>query len=60
MNAVVCAASIPDPATSQTLEPSHNLDRSGELIHDELDTYGVEMLLQLLDNAGAGDVTSFR
>jgi len=35
----------------------HNLDRSGKLILDEADTYGVEMALQLVDKAGGGEVT---
>jgi len=29
----------------------------GKLILDEADTYGVEMALQLVDKAGAGEVT---
>jgi len=39
------------------LDASHNLNRSGKLILDEADTYGVEMALQLVDKAGAGEVT---
>ena len=57
MNVVVCVKQIPDPAAPQSLEPSHNLNRSGKLILDEADTYGVEMALQLVDRAGAGEVT---
>jgi len=58
MNVVVCVKQIPDPAAPQSLEPgSHNLDRSGKLILDEADTYGVEMALQIVDKAGAGEVT---
>jgi electron transfer flavoprotein beta subunit len=58
MNVVVCVKQIPDPAAPQSLDPStHNLDRSGKLILDEADTYGVEMALQLVDKAGGGDVT---
>jgi electron transfer flavoprotein beta subunit len=53
MNVVVCVKQIPDPAAPQSLEPgTHNLDRSGKLILDEADTYGVEMGLQLVDKAG--------
>jgi electron transfer flavoprotein beta subunit len=33
------------------------LNRSGKLILDEADTYGVEMALQLVDTAGTGEVT---
>jgi len=58
MNIVVCVKQIPDPAAPQSLDPStYNLDRSGKLILDEADTYGVEMALQLRDKAGAGEVT---
>ena len=57
MNVVVCVKQIPDPAAPQALEASHNLNRSGKLILDEADTYGVEMALQLVDKAGAGEVT---
>jgi electron transfer flavoprotein beta subunit len=57
MNVVVCVKQIPDPAAPQSLDASHNLDRSGKLILDEADTYGVEMALQLVDKAGSGEVT---
>jgi electron transfer flavoprotein beta subunit len=57
MNVVVCVKQIPDPAAPQAFDASHNLDRSGKLILDEADTYGVEMALQLVDKAGAGEVT---
>ena len=57
MNIVVCVKQIPDPAAPQALDASHNLDRSGKLILDEADTYGVEMALQLVDKAGTGEVT---
>ncbi len=58
MNVVVCVKQIPDPAAPQSLEAAtHNLDRSGKLILDEADTYGVEMGLQLVDKAGEGEVT---
>ena len=57
MNIVVCVKQIPDPAAPQSLDASHNLDRTGKLILDEADTYGVEMALQLVDAAGDGEVT---
>jgi electron transfer flavoprotein beta subunit len=57
MNVVVCVKQIPDPAAPQSLDAAHNLDRSGKLILDEADTYGVEMALQLVDKAGSGEVT---
>src|ERR1700728_1698507 len=54
MNVVVCVKQIPDPAAPPALDPnSHNLDRSGKLILDDSDAYGVEMGLQLA--AGEGD-----
>ena len=57
MNVVVCVKQIPDPAAPQALDASHNLNRSGKLILDEADTYGVEMALQLVDKAGGGEVS---
>ena len=57
MNVVVCVKQIPDPAVPGSLEPDHTLDRSGKLILDESDSYGVEMALQLVDAAGGGEVT---
>ena len=53
MNVVVCVKQIPDPAAPPALEPGTNtLDRSGKLILDDSDAYGVEMALQLVDAAG--------
>jgi electron transfer flavoprotein beta subunit len=58
MNVVVCAKQIPDPATPGSLDPStHNLVREGKLILDDSDSYGVEMGLQLAEQAGGGEVT---
>jgi len=57
MNIVVCVKQIPDPAAPQAFDSSNNLDRSGKLILDEADTFGVEMALQLVDKAGSGEVT---
>ncbi len=57
MNVVVCVKQIPDPAAPQSLDDAHNLNRTGKLILDEADTYGVEMALQLVDKAGEGEVT---
>src|SRR5262249_43428980 len=52
----VCVKQIPDPAVPGKLEGDHTLDRSGESILDESDSYGVEMALQLADKTGGGDV----
>jgi electron transfer flavoprotein beta subunit len=58
MNVVVCVKQIPDPAAPQSLEPgTHTLDRSGKLILDDSDAYGVEMALQLAEQSGGGEVT---
>ena len=57
MNVVVCVKQIPDPAVPGALSADHTLDRSGKLILDESDSYGVEMALQLVDTAGEGEVT---
>ncbi|HEX5367345.1 MAG TPA: electron transfer flavoprotein subunit beta/FixA family protein [Acidimicrobiales bacterium] len=57
MNVVVCAKQIPDPAEPGKLEADNTLDRSGKLILDEADSYGVEMGLQLAEAAGGGEVT---
>ncbi len=58
MNVVVCVKQIPDPAAPGALDPSTNtLKREGKLILDESDSYGVEMALQLVGAAGAGEVS---
>jgi electron transfer flavoprotein beta subunit len=58
MNVVVCVKQIPDPAGVMKLDPvSHNLVREGKLILDDSDSYGVEMGLQLAEQAGGGEVT---
>ena len=57
MNVVVCVKQIPDPAVPGALEADHTLDRSGKLILDDSDAYGVEMALQLVDASGDGEVT---
>jgi electron transfer flavoprotein beta subunit len=58
MNVVVCVKQIPDPSTPGQLDPeTKTLVRTGKLILDDSDEYGVEMGLQLVDQAGAGEVT---
>ncbi|MEQ8717176.1 MAG: electron transfer flavoprotein subunit beta/FixA family protein [Acidimicrobiales bacterium] len=57
MNVVVCVKQIPDPADPGVLDPeTKTLKRDMKLILDESDSYGVEMALQLRDDAGEGDV----
>lgn len=57
MNVVVTVKQIPDPAEPGSLEGDNTLNRSGKLILDEADSYGVEMALQLVAAAGSGEVT---
>jgi electron transfer flavoprotein beta subunit len=58
MNVVVCVKQIPDPAAPAALDPSNRtLAREGKLILDDSDAYGVEMGLQLAEQAGGGEVT---
>ncbi len=57
MNIVVCVKQIPDPAGPQELNDDYTLKREGKLILDESDSYGVEIALQIRDNAGEGEVT---
>jgi len=56
MNIAVCVKQIPDPAVPGKLEADHTLERSGKLILDDSDAYGVEMSLQLAEKAGGGEV----
>jgi len=58
MNIAVCVKQIPDPASPGRLDPvTHSLERAGKLVLDPSDEYGVEMALQLVDQAGGGEVT---
>ncbi|MPY93899.1 MAG: electron transfer flavoprotein subunit alpha [Acidimicrobiia bacterium] len=58
MHVVVCVKQIPDPAEPGQLDPgTKTLRRTGKLILDESDSYGVEMALQLVTAAGGGDVS---
>jgi electron transfer flavoprotein beta subunit len=57
MNITVCVKQIPDPAEPGKLDADNTLDRSGKIILDDSDAYGVEMALQLVEAAGGGEVT---
>ena len=58
MNVVVCVKQIPDPAAPGSLDPTtHTLVRSGKLILDDSDAYGVEMALQLAPTDAGSEVT---
>src|ERR1700729_2029465 len=53
MNVVVCVKQIPDPAAPAALDPgTKTLVRTGKLIMDDSDNYGVEMALQLAGGEG--------
>ncbi len=57
MKVVVCVKQIPDPADPGALDPeTRTLKRDVKLILDESDSYGVEMALQLVEEAGDGEV----
>lgn len=57
MKIAVCVKQIPDPANPGRLdEQTKTLERSEKLILDESDSYGVEMALQLVEDAGEGSV----
>jgi electron transfer flavoprotein beta subunit len=58
MHVVVCVKQIPDPAEPGSLDPTtKTLKRTGNIILDEADGYGVEMALQLVTSAGGGEVS---
>ncbi len=57
MHVVVCVKQIPDPAVPAALDQvTHTLDRSGKLVMDDSDSYGVEMALQLAGNVEGSEV----
>src|SRR6202046_5739581 len=57
MDVVVCAKHIPYPVAPGELDPgTKTLNRSGKLIMDDSDNYGVEMALQLA--GGEGDTVT--
>jgi electron transfer flavoprotein beta subunit len=57
MNVVVCVKQIPDPAAPGSLDPgTRTLNRSGKLIMDDSDSYGVEMALQLAPTDAGNEV----
>ncbi len=58
MRVVVCVKQVPDPAMPPSLlAETHTLDRSGKLVMDDSDSYGVEMALQLAGDVEGSDVT---
>ena len=57
MNVVFCVKQIPDPASPQSFDDTNRLNRTGKLVLDEADTYGVEVALRLVEAAGEGEVS---
>ncbi len=58
MKIAVCVKQVPDTASPGRLDPTtYTLERSGKLMLDPSDEYGVEMALQLIAEAGGGEVT---
>jgi electron transfer flavoprotein beta subunit len=58
MKVAVCVKQIPDTADPPALDPrDHTLLRTGKLIMDESDGYGVEMGLRLVEAGGGGEVS---
>ena len=58
MHVAVCVKQIPDPAVPGSLDPvSRTLDRSGKVIMDDSDSYGVEMALQIAGGVEGSEVT---
>ncbi len=57
MHIVVCVKQIPDPSAPQSLDADYRLNRTGKLILDEADTYGVEVALRLVEARGEGEVS---
>lgn len=55
MDIAVCVKQVPAPDDPPRLEPpSFRLRRTGKMVLDEPDTYGVEVALSLAEAAGAG------
>ncbi len=58
MHVVVCVKQIPDPAVPGALDQgTRTLDRSGKLVMDDSDSYGVEMALQIAGGVDGSEVT---
>jgi electron transfer flavoprotein beta subunit len=57
VNIAACVKLVPSADEPARLDPeSKTLDRSGDLVLDESDTYSVEMALQLAESQGGGEV----
>lgn len=59
MNIAVLVKQVPDTYSERTLRADHRLDRdAADAVIDEIDSRGVEIALQLVEAAGAGEVTA--
>src|SRR6476646_6214453 len=57
MKIVVCVKAVPDAAAGRRIDPAtKRLDRSGELVISDFDTYAVEEGLKLKEASGEGEV----
>lgn len=62
MKIAVLIKQIPDPVAPMYLDADFRLDRTGKLLLDEADTYGIETALQLIESQGSqgdGEVVVF-
>jgi electron transfer flavoprotein beta subunit len=58
LNVAVCAKQIPNANAEMAFDPrTKTLLRRGPLVLDEADTFGIEMALRLVEQAGGGEVT---
>ncbi len=56
LNIAVVVKQIPDPSLVGALDADFRFIRSGKIVLDDADLYGVEVALQLRDAAGGGEV----
>lgn len=58
LNVAVCVKQIPSPNVDPSFDrKSKTLVRQGPLVLDDADSFGVEMALRLVEQAGGGEVT---
>ncbi len=57
INIAVLVKQIPDPSVEGSLDSSFRFNRSGKIVLDEADLYGVEIALSLVESAGEGKIT---
>lgn len=57
VNIAVLVKQIPDPSEAGSLDSQFRIVRTGKIVLDDADLYGVEVALQLRDAAGGGEVS---